>query len=87
MLYQSSVRWKVIGKSRVLYTTCGAENIGEETLAKIFKAGYTTIPQMLNVTYGQLIHIDGFGDGIANIILDNNQRIMQGGCRYTHASQ
>lgn len=69
---------RLLAKAVFFYTTCGAENIGEETLAKIFKAGYTTIPQMLNVTYDQLIHIDGFGDGIANIILDNNQRIMQG---------
>ena len=33
---------------------------------------------MLNITFGQLTQIDGFGDSIANIVLENNKRIMRG---------
>lgn len=69
---------KRLAKAVFFYSTCGAENMGEETLAKIYKAGYKTIPQMLNITFGQLTQIDGFGDSIANIVLENNRRIMRG---------
>lgn len=67
-----------LAKAVFFYTTCGAENIGEETLTKILEAGFDTIPQMLNITYEDLIGIEGFGDSIANVILANNRKIRQG---------
>lgn len=67
-----------LSKAIFFYTTCGAENMGEETLAKIAEAGFDTIPMMLNVQYKDLIAIEGFGDSIANIILDNNLKIKKG---------
>lgn len=67
-----------LAKIVFFYTTCGAENMGEETINKIFNAGFTTIPQILNITFNQLIAIDGFGEGISNIILENNKKIMAG---------
>lgn len=67
-----------LAKIIFFYLTCGAENMGEETLSKIFNAGFTSIPAILNVTFNDLIKIEGFGDSISNIILENNRKIMQG---------
>ena len=67
-----------LAKIIFFYLTCGAENMGEETLSKIFNAGFTSIPAILNITFNDLIKIEGFGDSISNIILENNRKIMQG---------
>jgi NAD-dependent DNA ligase (contains BRCT domain type II) len=60
------------------YLTCGAENIGEETLSRLFNAGYNSINAMLNITFNQLLEIEGFGEGMANVIIDNNKMIRAG---------
>lgn len=67
-----------LAKIVFFYTTCGAENMGEETISKIFEAGFTSIPQMLNVTFDELMMIDGFGESMSNVVLDNNKRILDG---------
>lgn len=67
-----------LAKITFFYLTCGAENVGEETFAKIFNAGFTSISSILNITFDELIQIDGFGMSIANTILENNKRILQG---------
>ena len=67
-----------LAKIIFFYLTCGAENMGEETLSKIFNAGFTSISAILNITFSDLIKIEGFGDSISNIILENNKKIMQG---------
>lgn len=69
---------KELAKIVFFYTTCGAENMGEETISKIYNAGFTTISDMLNITFDELMHIDGFAEGISNIILENNRKIMNG---------
>ena len=70
------------------YLTCGAENVGEETLAKIFNAGYTSISQLLNITFDELMNIEGFGESVSNTILENNNKIKSGVDIFTlmHAS-
>lgn len=67
-----------LAKIVFFYLTCGAENMGEETLSKIFNAGFTSISEILNITFDDLIKIEGFGDSISNTILENNRKIMQG---------
>jgi NAD-dependent DNA ligase len=67
-----------LAKIVFFFLTCGAENVGEETFSKIFYAGFTTIKSILNITFDELIQIDGFGESNANIILDNNKKIMAG---------
>lgn len=67
-----------LAKMVFFYTTCGAEGVGEETLSKIYNAGYTTIPQLLNISFDNLMSIDGFGECISNTILDNNKKIKAG---------
>ena len=67
-----------LAKMVFFYTTCGAEGVGEETLSKIYNAGHTTIPQLLNITFDDLMSIEGFGESISNTILDNNKKIMSG---------
>lgn len=67
-----------LAKMVFFYLTCGAENVGEETLSKIYNAGFTTIPQLLNITFDDLMNIEGFGESISNIVLDNNRKIKNG---------
>lgn len=67
-----------LAKMVFFYLTCGAENVGEETLSKIFNSGYTSIKQLLNISFNELMSIDGFGESVSNTILDNNKKIMLG---------
>lgn len=67
-----------LAKVVFFYTQCGAENMGEETLAKIQNQGKTSVYDFLHITGKELLEIDGFGDGIANIILENNKKILEG---------
>jgi NAD-dependent DNA ligase len=67
-----------LAKIIFFFLTCGAENAGEEAFAKIFNAGFTTIKSILDVTFDELIRIDGFGESNSNIILENNRKIKEG---------
>lgn len=60
------------------YTTLDAEQMGEETIAKMFRAGYNTLRRILDITFEELMLIDGFGESIANTIIDTNKRIREG---------
>lgn len=60
------------------YDTLESEQMGEETIAKMFKAGYNTLCRILDITFEELMLIDGFGESIANIILSTNKRIREG---------
>jgi len=60
------------------YVTLEAEQMGEETIAKMFKAGYDTLQRILDITFDELMLIDGFGESIANIILAANKKIRDG---------
>lgn len=77
-----------LAKMVFFYITCGAENVGEETLTKIYNAGYKTIPELLNITLEKLLNIDGVGESTANNIIENNRKILEGVDIYTlmHAS-
>lgn len=60
------------------YTTLETEQMGEETISKMFKAGYNTLQRILDITFDELMLIDGFGESIANIILSANKKIRDG---------
>lgn len=60
------------------YNTLDTEQMGEETLAKLFRAGYNTLRRILDITFDEIVRIDGFGDSIANVILDANKKIRDG---------
>lgn len=67
-----------LAKMVFFYTTLGAENMGEETLAKIFEAGFKTIPAVMNISFQELMDIEGFAEATSNIILHNNRKIREG---------
>lgn len=67
-----------LAKIVFFYTTLEAENMGEETLSKIFEAGFKTIPAILNITFKDLMNIEGFAEVTSNIVLQNNRKIMEG---------
>lgn len=60
------------------YTTLDAEQMGEETIGKMFRAGYNTLRRILDITFEELLLIEGFGESIANIIIETNKRIREG---------
>lgn len=59
-------------------TTVGVENMGDESIAKIFNAGHKTIRSFLNIEWDELIAIEGFGESIANGILSQMNKIKGG---------
>lgn len=67
-----------LAKIVFFYTTLKAENMGADTIAKMFNAGFTTLRSMLDITFEELINIGGFGESIANNVLAQNNRIKQG---------
>lgn len=67
-----------LAKIMHFYTTLEAEQMGEETIAKMFKAGYNTLRRVLDITFDELMLIDGFGESIANVILTANKKIRDG---------
>lgn len=56
----------------------GVENIGDETIAKMFNAGHQSIKSILNITWDELMGIEGFGEVISNNILDQMRKIKEG---------
>jgi NAD-dependent DNA ligase len=60
------------------YNILEAEQLGEETITKLFKAGYDSIRRILDITFDELLLIDTFGEVIANAILDANKKIREG---------
>lgn len=60
------------------FTVCGAEEMGEESYAKLFVSGFDTIKKILNITPEDILDIDGFGESTVDIILNNNQKIASG---------
>lgn len=60
------------------FTTCGAENMGEESYSKLFNAGFDTIKKILNITPKDILSIEGFGESTVNDILSNNKKIAEG---------
>lgn len=69
---------KKIAEIVFFFLTCGAENVGEETYAKLFNAGYDSIEAILNMKRFEIMNIDTLGIAIANQIIANNEKIKAG---------
>lgn len=67
-----------LAKIVFFYTIVKAENMGPEMITKIFNAGFTTLRSMLDITFEELLEIEGFGESIANNILTQNHKIREG---------
>lgn len=55
-----------------------ADNIGEETITRVFDAHFDTLKDILNITFDELLDIDGFGETIANQFLNAISLIREG---------
>ena len=60
------------------YSILEAEQMGEETIARMFNAGYDTLKRILDITFDELMLIDGFGESVANAVLAANKKIRDG---------
>lgn len=60
------------------YNILEAEQMGDETILKLFNAGYDTLRRMLDITFDEIVRIDGFGEGVANAVLCANSKIRDG---------
>ena len=67
-----------LAKIVFFFKILGAENMGEETISKLFNAGYNTICKILDITFEEIVSIDGFGDVTANQILNVMSSIRSG---------
>lgn len=60
------------------FNTVGIENMGEETFIKLFNGGHTSIKDILNISWDDLMKLEGFGESTANNILSQMRKILQG---------
>ena len=67
-----------LAKIVFFFKIIGCDNVGEEVLTRLFQAGYTTIPSILDITAKELLRIEGFGESTANTILEFNRRARSG---------
>lgn len=77
-----------LAKIVFFFKTLEAESMGEDTITKIYDAGYQYLNEILNITFDELLAIDGFGEYLANQILDAIHKIRAGVevTRLMHAS-
>ena len=64
-----------LAKIVFFFTICEVEEMGEETFAKLYDAGFTTIKSILDITAKEIMDIEGFGEGTASVILKNMRTI------------
>lgn len=67
-----------LSKIVFFYTIIAAENMGVETITKMYDAGFNTLNKMLDITFDELLNIEGFGVETANIVLQNHAKIRKG---------
>ena len=67
-----------LAKIVFFFKTLGTEFVGEETITKIYNAGFHSLNEILNITFDELLDIDGFGEHTANQILNTVHKIRAG---------
>ncbi len=67
-----------LAKIIFFFKICGAEEMGEEMFGKLYDAGFNTIKAILNMTAKDVMGIEGFAEGTANVILANMKKIKEG---------
>lgn len=77
-----------LAKLIFFFKTVGVEGMGEEMFGKLFSNGFKDLKSLLNIKTEDILKIDGFGDGTAEIIIREMNRIKQGLplTTYIHAS-
>lgn len=60
------------------FNTVGVENMGEETMLKLYNAGFDTIRKLLDAKFDEILKIEGFGEAIANDIISQMKKIKKG---------
>lgn len=68
----------LLAKIIFFFKICGVEEMGEEMFGKLYDAGFNTIKSILNITAEDIMSIEGFAEGTANIILGNMKKIKEG---------
>ncbi len=67
-----------LAKIIFFFKICGVEEMGEEIFGKLYDAGFNTINKILNMTAEEIMDIEGFAEGTANVILGNMRKIKEG---------
>lgn len=67
-----------LAKIIFFFKICGAEEMGEEMFGKLYDAGFNSIKAIINMTAEDVMEIEGFAEGTANIILGNMEKIKKG---------
>jgi len=60
------------------FKICDVEDMGEMMFDKLYDAGFNSIQKILNITANNILDIEGFAEGTANIILANMEKIKSG---------
>lgn len=61
------------------FETVGVEEFGEPSIIKMYNAGYKEPMDILSVTKSDIVKIDGFGNGTADILLPQFKKILEEG--------
>lgn len=77
-----------LAKIIFFFKTLGVEDMGEEMFNKLFSNGFKDLKSILDITVADILKIDGFGNGTAEIIIREMDKIKQGIplATYIHAS-
>lgn len=67
-----------IAKIIFFFNVCGVENMGEETFNKLYENGFTSIKDILDIQVSDILKIEGFGEGTADVITSNMNKIKGG---------
>ena len=67
-----------ITKKQIIYfvKTIGIEYLSVGLINKLYENGFKTINQVLSITKGELLELDGFKETLATKIIDSIQRIV-----------
>lgn len=69
---------QALAKMIFFFKTVGVEDMGDEMFTKLFHNGFKTISDILDIKATDIVKIDGFGDGTADIIIREMSKIKQG---------
>lgn len=65
---------RMLAKIIHFFMTVGYDKVGEEIIEKLFSAGYNTLHKILDLKVDDICSIDGLGDGIADLIVNQHNR-------------
>lgn len=77
-----------LAKIMHFFTVLKYENLGEETVTRIFNTGKHSVRDFLDLKWDDIVAIEGLGESMANSIIEQNRKTRQGVpvSRLMHAS-